>query len=203
MFKFPHAPTEKPSIRLILPYEVIQNREILEAAIRYIQHYARIELASVLLLDLLASDGQRSVNTVKECGVQQVFANITTARYNGTGGFRIPIAGVEKSVLLSQRRITLDAQDKRQELPSGYEFAQACGRDAPIPADDVCNRFRSVEMISGFVPHRGQGPLDTVQGIIGAIRKAPWAHRVSQEQLATPEATGRLFGYRDERPTVA
>ncbi|MDD5103195.1 MAG: hypothetical protein PHX93_02225 [Candidatus Peribacteraceae bacterium] len=200
MLKFPNSSSEKPGFRLLLPYEVTQNREILPPAIRYLQSHARIDLAIILLQASLAQYSPRLVRTVRELGLEHVFVDKTTADYYGGGKIRIPITEMRRMVLLSQRRIALDHDDKREIPPSRYEFAQACGKDPPITRNDPCRRYESVEMVSGFSSTQGQRVCDSVPKLIDAIGKASWAQRVTKEQLTTPEETGRLFGYHDEQP---
>jgi len=201
MLKFPNSSSEKPNFRLLLPVEVVQNPEILLPAIHYLQHHARIAWAFVLLQESCTQANclhfRRLLNLI---GLKNVGINQTSVDYCGQGRVRIPIANMDEMVLLSQRRITLTTSDKRQHPPSKYEFAQACGRDPAIERNDPSHRFGSVEMLSGFSSVPQHPVCDTVPRIIEAIGRARWVQRVTKEQLETPEETGRLFGYHDERP---
>lgn len=206
MLKFPHSSSETPAFRLLLPSEVVQNREMLLPAIRYLQHHARIEWAFILLHESekrrQGADAlrQRLDRAGLECDPTHIVIDVTSAGYLGTGNVCIPIAQISKMVLLSQRHVALDVTGKRQRTPSSYEFAQACGKDPPITANDPSRRFDSVEIVSGFLEVRQHPVCDTVPRIIDAIGRAKWAQRVTRDQLSTPEETGRLFGHNSEEP---
>lgn len=187
---------ERPKVRLILPYEIPQNRTALDAVIRYVRYFADIHLAQILIHESIpVREHVESKGKLKEHGVPHVFVNRTNARYDRGGTFHLPLQELSNAVMVSQRNIALDYHDKRCE-PSGVEFAQACGADQPfLLVSD--KRKDSVEMASGFRVEDCYAPL-SVSHFLHTLERARHMQRVTLAQLLNPMGTGRVFGRSDQ-----
>jgi len=200
MFKFPEPLEGKPPFRLILTYELIKNPEMLAAAIDYIRHHTQVGFASVLLRAFRTPERPDCERAVRECDVPNVFANTYDLR-GDRELLDLPLADLQNSIFLSQRGVNT-YHGRQLEQPSRMEFGQACGEEYPFrPVSDA--RALGVEMISGFETPNRQLRKSNISHLLAIMWRARWTQRVTLEQLMSPEETGRLFGFRDERTVIA